>query len=89
MLFKTKINPVFELQKQLNEENVLLGYLDKENKFETDDKIKYTLIERIFNTGVSFIKKATLINKIMWMVWGFIAGAGLMTILFLLRIIKV
>jgi len=88
MLFKKERNPVYELQKDLDKERVLLGYLDEEGKFETDDKIRYSLIEKIFNEGITNTKKVSKASKVMWGFWGFVGGACIMMILFFARILK-
>ena len=88
MLFKKEVNPVFELQKDLEKERILLGRIDETGKLETDDKMMYNLIEKIFDKGKKYYKKNNLISKIIWAACGFLGGSIFVTILSLLKIIK-
>ena len=88
MLFQKKKNPVLELQKQLDKERILMGKVLEDEKFETDDKIMFSLIERIFEAGKEEAVRLKLMDKIWWGFWGFIAGAFIVQLLFFTKIIN-
>ena len=88
MLFKAKRNPVYELQKNLEKEKVLLGKIDENGQVETDDKIMYGIIEKIFEIGKDNTKKVGLKNKLIWGLIGLFIGTIGTLLLFYMRLLK-
>jgi len=88
MLFQNKKNPVFELQKKLDKEKIMIGQIVEDDKFETNDKMVFGVIEKIYNFGKETVKKDKLTNKIFWAFCGFAGGCAIVLMLFFTRILK-
>ena len=74
MFKKLKKNPVFELQKKLLDQKIIMGFLEDDGKLETDDKIMYTITEIIYNEAAKEEKKNDTKIKFIFAALGLVAG---------------
>lgn len=85
-MLKEKKNPIYELQKKLISERIVLGNIDEENNVESNDKIYYDILENIYNEGKKTVKKNNKTKNILMIIIGFASGT---LIMFLLKIFGV
>jgi hypothetical protein len=86
MLGDKKPNPVYELEKKWLEQKYVVGRIDSDGNFETNEKLMFEFMNSVYQEGYK-AKKISKIWYALWTVLGFIVGlvAGIFGILYIIK----